>query len=165
MTPEHTCLHERELGAMLASTDRLEKQLSDFLQAYNEESKSMAVALNSVVKMNEQTTELLSVLQNTLHGPNRDNGMVQTVLDTKSKVVELIDKCREMGGDARELKTDVVSLQKDFIKIAVAVSIAGALLANSIPFIFKTIARASGPSIEYPTHVRELGMKTVEYVD
>jgi len=149
----HVCMHERELGAVTSSTERLERQLSEFLKTYQEESKAVAVALNSVVTMNEQTADLLGTLQNTMHGPNRDNGVVQTALEGKMRLADLSLRVGDTEAEVEAVKIDVNKLQKEFIKIAAAISIMGTLLVNSIPVAMKVLGhivdKAMGPAIEH----------------
>lgn len=134
------CLHEQEIGAIQGTLERVETQLELFVKDFHTESRANAAAMASITKTNEQAAMLLATIQNTIHGPNRDNGVVQTTADNKRRLDATEENIKSMTVAISTLSDKLQQLKESYIRITATISIVGAIGVNLLIPLVKTIA-------------------------
>jgi len=138
------CLYEKDWGETKSAIRHLETQFDKFMTAQAAESRAAAIALTSITTMYEQAAQVLAMIQNTIHGPNRDNGIVQTALSTKHRVDDLesdAESTEKSIADLRDsiqaLKDTVQNLRERIIRITATISVLGALGMQILAWVLR----------------------------
>jgi len=139
MAGEHNCIHEQELGGMRADMTWVKDKLDQLVMDFHKESLSNARTLESMIKTNEQTALLLATLQNTMHGPNRDNGLVQTSIENARRVANLEADNKVLTGKIESSSSEIKLLKEKYIRVTAIVSTSLALGVNVIIPLLKFI--------------------------